>query len=86
MSSRENKFNTFSLWITFPVGMLLNSPKIKSIINKQREKDLAKEKQLVRNFKIEIKQGLLFNRTKYIQRDKPLTDEELNIIYSDGKS
>lgn len=42
-----------------------------------REKELRAK---LRMFKIEVTQGFFFKRVKYIQRDVPLTDEEIDAI------
>ena len=52
-----------------------------SMIKRQKEEENKKERAIMRNFKIEVQSGVFFNKVRYIQREKPLTDEELDAIY-----
>ncbi len=51
----------------------------------KKEKKVAKEKALFRNFRMEVKSGFWCNKISFIQREKPLTDEEMELMYKDEK-
>lgn len=70
------------MWITSPVLMTMVSPPMIEMRKRQKEAENKKERAIMRNFKIEVQSGFLFNKVRYIQREKPLTDEELDAIYS----
>ncbi len=53
----------------------------KNPLQKQKEEEV--EKATFRNFKMEIKAGFFGNTTYLIQREKPLTDEEMELAYKD---
>lgn len=69
------------LWISNPILMTMVYPPMIEMRKRQMEAEDAKEREIMRNFKIEVKSGWLFNDVKYVQREKPLTDEELDAIY-----
>lgn len=52
---------------------------------RQKEK-LEKEKAFVRNFRVEIHEGFLFDSEVIIQRDKPLTDQELELAFKENQT
>lgn len=70
------------LWITHPVLMIMLSPSMIERRKRQKEAANKKERAIMKNFKVEVQSGFLCNKVRYIQREKPLTDEELNAIYS----
>lgn len=74
-------FSTFER-ILFFIAFRGTAFLISDYYKKQREFESKKERELIRNFKIEVQTGFFSNKVKYIQRDKPLTDEELDLIYN----
>lgn len=52
--------------------------KLGSFFIDQYIRKFEEEKEILRHFKIEITSNILGTTTKLIQRDVPLTDEELN--------
>lgn len=69
------------MWILHPIMMSLISDL--AVRKRLKESDDKKERSILRNFKVEIESGVLSNKVRYIQRDKPLTDEELDAIYKE---
>ena len=75
------------IFFAFPVTATViwtNQERIK-LTKHERVEEVNKERRMLKNFKIEITQGWLFNKDKYIQRDVPLTEEELDNIYQNKK-
>ena len=75
--SKFSLFERVLFYIAFPSTSFL----ISEYYEKQKELESKKERELIRNFKVEIQKGFFSNKVKYIQRDKPLTEEELDLIY-----
>jgi len=46
----------------------------------QIKRQEEKEREIMRNFKIIVNKSFWATRIQYVQRDKPLSDEELNLI------
>jgi len=70
-------------FIPFPIegGYILSyDPEVAKM---RREKKKAEERNFFRNFRVEVSQGFLFDSTKIVQREKPLTDEEMALMYKE---
>ncbi|MFA7307596.1 MAG: hypothetical protein WC026_13090 [Hyphomicrobium sp.] len=52
----------------------------------QKKEEQEKEKAFFRNFRIEIKKGLLWDTKIIVQREKPLTDDEMKLMYKESAS
>ena len=52
----------------------------------QKKEEQEKEKAFFRNFRIEIKTGFLWDTKTIVQREKPLTDDEIELMYKESKS
>jgi dTDP-glucose pyrophosphorylase len=59
------------------VALGVYAPTLIKKINKGVNK-AKKERELTRRYKVEIEQGFFTNKIKYVEREKPLTDEELD--------
>lgn len=55
---------------------------IGGIILYESDKRLSIDRETMRNFKVNIRTGGYFgNKIEYIQREKPLTDDELDLMH-----
>jgi len=73
--------------VLFPLLPTMSSVHIYSKImnNPERKKrEQEREKSVMRNFKMEVESGFFSNKVKLIQREKPLTDEELALMYKES--
>lgn len=54
---------------------------IGGIILYESDKRLSIDRETMRNFKVNIRTGFFGNKIEYIQREKPLTDDELDLMH-----
>jgi hypothetical protein len=80
---KKRKKFSWAVLMVVPFMFLIVPVIIKLMTNTHRKRQ--REKALARNFRVEITPGLFGNKIKYIQREKPLTDEELELMMKDLK-
>src|SRR3954465_9070795 len=80
------KWIQFILWIISPYAMYSRMPSTIAARKRHQLKQLEKEREITRNFRIELRESFFGVRTDYVQREKPLTDVELDEIYKNQKT